>query len=518
MATVAQVSQKHRRFGLPFDAALANVVPGSIRHADKVIVPHTIETTRIARNLGYRVPAPIMSQYDWVGTTPFKTQRITAAMLTMNRRAYVLSEMGTGKTRAACFAFDWMMREDVIRKVLIVAPLSTLTLVWARELAIYFPHITHGILHSSDRKKRLKVLAHDYDCYIVNHDGVKTILPELKARQDIDLVLIDEIATFRNGSTDRWKALNALLQGRAYAWGLTGSPTPNDPTDAWAQCRLLTPNAVPKFFGRFKRETMRQVSQFTWIPQPDALDKVYAAMQPAVRFRRDDCLELPPVSYVGRLTPLSPLQDQVYKKLIKVLRVSFAQGEVTAANEGVLFSKLLQIGSGFVYTKDKGIVDLDPKPRLKELMEVIDQSVGKVIVFVDFIHAVKRVTEVLKASGYAPALVTGETSKSDRDRIFGAFQNEAKPRILVAHPKCMAHGLTLTSASTIVWYTPTTSLETYEQACARITRPGQTQKSLIVHLTGTAIEAKLYKRLQKRAKLQGSLLEMFEEGDKEWQM
>lgn len=517
MAEVAQVSSKHRRFVLPFDRALSNIVPGALRHDGKSVIPHTIETTRIARNMGYRVPAPIMSQYDWAGTTPFKTQRITAAMLTMNRRAYVLSEMGTGKTRAACFAFDWMMREDVIRKVLIVAPLSTLTLVWARELSLYFPHITQGILHGS-REKRLKTLSNDYDCYIINHDGVKTIAKELAARQDIDLVLVDEIATFRNGGTDRWKALNALLQGRAYVWGLTGSPTPNDPTDAWAQCRLLTPNSVPKFYGRFKRETMRQVSQFTWVPQPDALDKVYDAMQPAVRFKRSDCLELPPVSYVGRLTPLSPLQEHVYKTLMKQLRMSFAQGEVTAANEGVLFSKLLQIGSGFVYTKDRGVVDLNPKPRLDELMAVIDQSIGKVIVFVDFIHAVKRVTDVLRAYKYFPAIVTGETGKGERDRIFGAFQNSTKPRILVAHPKCMAHGLTLTSASTIVWYTPTTSLETYEQACARITRPGQKEKSLIVHLTGTPIEAKLYKRLQKRAKLQGSLLEMFEEGDKEWLM
>lgn len=97
MAEAAQVSAKHRRFALPFDPALANIVPGSIAHDGKVIVPHTIETARIARNMGYRVPAPIMSQYDWAGTTPFKTQRITAAMLTMNRRAYVLSEMGTGK-------------------------------------------------------------------------------------------------------------------------------------------------------------------------------------------------------------------------------------------------------------------------------------------------------------------------------------------------------------------------------------------------------------------------------------
>jgi SNF2 family DNA or RNA helicase len=106
--------------------------------------------------------------------------------------------------------------------------------------------------------------------------------------------------------------------------------------------------------------------------------------------------------------------------------------------------------------------------------------------------------------------VTGETPANARNHIFNAFQSAAFPRVLVAHPKCMAHGLTLTAANTICWFTPTTSLETYEQACARITRPGQTRKSLIVHLTGTPVESKLYKRLQQKATTQGALLELFE--------
>jgi len=517
MATTALVSTRHRRFAIPHHRGLARLVPDTITHGDQLIVPHTIETTRLARNMGFRVPAPILSQYEWGGTTPFKTQKITAALLTMNRRAYVLSEMGTGKTRGALFACDWLLREGLAHRMLVVAPLSTLTLVWARELMLYFPHLTHGVLHGS-RDKRRAVLKQNLDCYIINHDGTRTVLPELLAKRDIDIVIVDELAAFRNAGTDRWKALHEVVKDRTYVWGLTGAPTPNEPTDAWAQCKLLTPNSVPKFYGRFKRETMRQMSRFVWIPQSGALDRVHQAMQPAVRFTRDDCVELPPVSFVDHLAPMSSLQEQVYKDLMKKLRLSFKQGEVTAVNEGVLFSKLLQIGAGWVYTKTKGVVDLQPKHRLSALMEILDEASGKVIVFVDFIHAVRNVAATLKAKGYAPAIVTGETSKGDRDRIFGAFQNDHYPRILVAHPKCMAHGLTLTAANTIVWYTPTTSLETYEQACARITRPGQTKKSLIIHLTGTAIEAKLYNRLQRKAKLQGSLLEMFEEGDKEWQM
>lgn len=519
MAATALISRKRRQFAVPYHPALANIVTSAkkVSHPEKgemLLLPHTIETTRLARNFDFRVPAPIISHYDWCGDSPFKTQKITAAMLTMNSRAYVLSEMGTGKTRGTLFAADYLMREDIVRKTLIVAPLSTLTLVWAREISLYFPHLSAGILHGT-KAKRLEVLKQNHDCYVINHDGLKTILPELVSRQDFDCVIVDEIASFRNAGTDRWKALAQVVSGRKYVWGLTGSPTPNEPLDAWAQCRLLTPNRVPKFPGRFKRMVMQQVSQFLWVPRPDANDTVFEVMQPAVRFTRDECVELPPVSYTGRLVELSPEQDRVYKTLMAKLRVSFQNGEVTAANEGVLFSKLLQIGAGYVYTTDKGVVDLNPKNRLDELMNIIDQATGKVIVFVDFVHAVQAVSAALTAKRYDLAVVTGDTPKAFRDKIFGAFQNHSSPRILVAHPKCMAHGLTLTAANTIVWYTPTTSLETYEQACARITRPGQKQKSLIVHLTGTKIEAKLYKRLQKKAKLQGSLLEMFEKGDDE---
>jgi SNF2 family DNA or RNA helicase len=524
--STAITSAKHKAFAIPYDLGLSNLVPSarSFEHPDHgrmLLIPHTRDTTRLARNLGYVTPAPILTQYDWAGDTPFATQKTTAALLTMQSRAFVLSEMGTGKTRAALHAVNFLMLNGDAKKILIIAPLSTLTYVWDREIFQYFGHLSTVILHNSSRAVRLKLLQQERDIYIINHDGVETIHEALFAMR-FDVVIVDELAVFRNAGTDRWKMLNLLINGGLrkgtttplkpvpYAWGLTGSPTPNEPADAWAQCRLLVPQKVAPFYRSFKQRTMMQVSQFKWIARPDAKEFVFDAMQPAVRYKRDDCVELPPTSYQTRPVKLSSEQQRVYTGMIRKLKLAFQEGTVTAANEGVLFSKLLQITSGWVYTSDRKIVNLDCKDRIDNLLEVLDEAEGKVIVFADFIHTAENVYAILQNKYINCRLVTGKTPPNARNRIFTEFQSAAFPRVLVAHPKCMSHGLTLTAASVIVWFTPTTSLETYEQACARITRPGQTRKSLIVHLTGSPVESKLYRRLQQKASLQGALLEMFE--------
>lgn len=513
MGSKALINPKTGEMFLPPDEQLRATLPHrAVRIKGKTYdaYPHTTDATRFARNCGFVVPAPVFIRYPWADTDAFHTQKLTAALLTMNRRAYVLNEMGTGKTRAALYAIDWMLTQNEIKTVLVAAPLSTLDTVWAYEIMRYFPHLTSSTLYSYSKKAREKRLAEKADIYIVNHHGVETILDGLKKLRP-DVILIDELAVYRNSQTNLWKAMNALTPSCQYVWGMTGSPTPDAPTDAYGQVKLLTPAKVPKYFKAFKRDTMVQVSQFRWIPQADATEKVHAVMQPAVRFTRDEVVELPPVSYSYRKIEQSKRQQQVYKDLMTKLTLAFSEGRIKAVNEGVLFSKLLQIASGWVYTSERNIVDLNPRNRLIELADIIDQSVGKVIVFADFVHCAEHVAEWLTAKKYNLAMVSGKTPAHIRNKIFGDFQNQASPRVLVAHPKCMAHGLTLTSASTMVWYTPTTSLETYEQACARITRPGQKNKQLIIHLTGTTVESKVYRRLREKASVQGALLDMFAE-------
>jgi SNF2 family DNA or RNA helicase len=187
-----------------------------------------------------------------------------------------------------------------------------------------------------------------------------------------------------------------------------------------------------------------------------------------------------------------------------------AKGEITAANEGVLQNKLLQVACGFMYTDNKQVYTLPNKPRMEALRDFCAAANRKVIVFVPYVHALQSIKDYLIKQGENVEMVYGGTAKGQRDRIFHEFQNNSLgPRIIVAHPQCMAHGLTLTAASTIIWYTATNNPEHYEQANGRIRRPGQTSKQLIVHLTGTPVERVAYQRLKNRGRMQGLLLELF---------
>ena len=488
---------------LPTDAAVNNLLGSGW-------TDHNIETTRYLRNLGYVVPAPIITQYVWpTDPPPFRTQKITAALLQMNPRAYVLSEMGTGKTRAALYACDHMLRTGEIKRVLVVAPLSTLSQVWDYEIYRYFGHHTAGVVHGT-RNKRQQILKESHQYYVINHDGIATVEKELMAMK-FDVIIIDEVGAFRNKSTERWKKMNKLVRKAPYVWGMTGSPTPNEPPDAWGLAKMITPSRAPNYMKEFRNKTMTQITQFKWIAKPDANDTVFGMLQPAVRYRREDCVELPPVSYKDIEIADSSQIKTTYKKMMTALKAAFQEGKISAANEGVLFMKLLQIACGWVYTDKKGIVKLDNTERVNETRNLIDDSLGKVIVFVNFKHAAEGLHERLLKTGVNCALVHGGTPKRFRDQIFTGFQHGDSPRVLVAHPQCMAHGLTLTAANTIIWFTPTTSLEIYQQANARITRPGQTQKALIIHLQSTPIERRIYKRLQQKANLQGALLDMFDD-------
>ena len=492
---------------------LANLIP----HAkpfdwmgqQMLLMPNNTDEARVCRNLGVQVPPPVLTRYDWRGLKPWDIQRTTTALLTESPRAYVLNTMGTGKTLAAAFAADWLASTSAVSPWLITAPLSTLSLVWEAELFKLLPRAKVSVLYGS-KDKRLKALAAPADFYIVNHHGLIMLADHLVGK--FRGVIIDELAVFRNRSTSLWKAANAIVNGGGvdYAWGLTGSPTPNSPLDAWAQVRLLTPGRVPRTSTAFRDTVMRQVSTFKWAPRPDATAIVHKAMQPAVRFTRDDVMELPETTYVDREVKLEGEGAVAYKMLYDKMRMATSGGEsITAANEGVLQSKLLQVALGYIYTDSRGTYNLPSDTRKEALLEIVEECERKVIVFVPYIHALVGVTGFLAKHGYDVATVSGDTPRAARDSIFRRFQHEELPRVLVAHPQCMSHGLTLTSANTIVWYGPTNSLDIYEQANARITRPGQTSKSLIVHLSGTAVERAVYRRLRGKAKMQGLLLELF---------
>lgn len=500
---------------------VTTVIPTAVRVQHKgqtlVAVPHRPDETRVLRNLGFEVPDPMPMHYDFPKVSgrhdPFHAQRETANFLTMHSRAYVLNGMGTGKTNAALWAYDYLRRTKQVRRMLVVCPLSTMERTWADSVFQTFPHLDATVLYGT-RDKRLKLLQQDSHIYIINIDGLGIIKEALGKRDDIDLVVIDELALARNAQTERWKTLNLICnkQTNRRVWGMTGSPTPNAPTDAWAQCRLVTPDnpKVPKYFGGFRDRVMYQLTQFKWAAKETANQSVAEMMQPSIRFALEDCVDLPEQLFVTRDAPMTREQERAYKDMLSKLATEYEGGQIFAVNEAIKANKLIQIACGVAYGQNGEEVALPSQPRLEVLKEIVEESEGKVIVFVPLTAALEHVANELRKD-WSVEVVTGDTTKSERDRIFSDFQRWASPRVLVANAGTMSHGLTLTAATTIVWYAPVHSNETYEQANARVRRPGQTKTTLIVHIAGSDIERRVYKRLETKQSMQGLLLDMIRE-------
>lgn len=510
------ISKKHRRviINSRHPERITTVIPHArkfdFKGRELVAVKHDLDETKILRNIGYEVPSPVAYYYEWSGRyKPFSHQRVTVEFLTLNTRAFVLSSMGVGKSLSALWAYDYLRHVGKAKKLLVVSPLSTLERVWADELFQHFPHLTFSVLHGSAERRR-KLLAQDVDVYIINHDGVKVLKNELLAREDINVVVVDELASFRNSSTDRWKCLNMVLTGRNWVWGMTGSPTPNAPTDAWAQVRLISPDRVPRYFGRFRDLVMRQINQFKWVPRPEAMEVVKEAMQPTIRFTLDDCLDLPEQIHETRDVPLGTEQQAMYNDMLNKLKAEYGGGQVTAVNEAVKVMRLIQIACGAPYGVDGEAVFVPAKERVEAVKEIIEQAEAKVIVFVPFTGALKNLAAEL-AKQWEVGVVYGGSTKSERDATFAAFQKGGTMKVLVANPATLSHGLTLTAANTIVWFSAINSNETYQQACARVRRPGQKRTTVIVHLSGTNAEKKMYDRLRKKEATQGVLLDLIKD-------
>jgi SNF2 family DNA or RNA helicase len=245
-------------------------------------------------------------------------------------------------------------------------------------------------------------------------------------------------------------------------------------------------------------------------------------MQPAVRFTIDDVQELPPCIERFVDVVMGKQQLKVYKDIVAHCQSAFQSGDlITAANAGAAMNKLLQISLGWVYVTDPktGLaktMPLDNDKRIEALMDAIESTDRKVIVFVPYIHALDGISSALTSEKVDHAVVSGATPNKERTRIFNLFQNTNKIRVLVAHPQCVAHGITLTTADTVVWFGPITSLEIDDQANHRIKRVGQKHKQQIIRLQSTPVERRVYKMLQNKQDVQKSFLKMFADGNEEW--
>ena len=478
-------------------------------NAEVVVYWGIEEMQRLVRLYG-DAPNPMNKDYEWPGLyAPFAHQRITASYLALRDRAFCFNEAGTGKTSSVIWATDYLMNQGLVKRVLVICPLSIMYSAWQADIFKTAMHRTVGVAHG-DASRRAKIIKGGYEFVIINFDGVGTVADEI-GKVGFDLIVIDEANAYKTVSTKRWKTLAKLITPSTRLWMLTGTPASQSPLDAYGLAKLVNPGAVPKFFGAWRDKVMQQITQFKWVPKKDSKNLVFQALQPAVRFEKADCLDLPEVMYQTREVPLSSQVEKYYRLLKKEMLISAAGEKISAVNAAAMLSKLLQLSGGAIYTDTKEVVEFDASPRFNALMEVLDETEHKVIVFVPYTHTIEIVSKFLTNQGVSNEVINGAVSATKRSEIINQFQTQTNPRVLVIQPQAASHGVTLTAANTVVFWSPVMSVETYLQCIARIDRVGQKNSMTVVHLQGSEAERKIYQMLQGKVNMHESLVELYKQ-------
>lgn len=466
------------------------------------------EASALAELGAKEVPSPMLRDYEWTGKlTPFEHQKETASFLSLYKKAFCFNEAGTGKTASVIWAVDYLMKLGLIKRVLVVCPLSIMKSAWQEDLFKFAMHRSCSVAHGSGARRE-KIINAGSEFVIINFDGV-AVVKDTILKAGFDLIVVDEANAYKNSQTSRWKTMRDLCKTIDRLWMLTGTPAAQSPLDAYGLAKLVSPHRVPKYYTPYRDAVMYKVSQHIWRPRPNSDKVVHKVLQPAIRFEKDQCLDLPEVLAVDREAPLTPQQEKYYKLLKKQMTMQAAGEQITSVNAATNLNKLLQISGGAVYSDDREVVQFDVKNRLNVVLEVINEAPHKVLVFVPFTHTIDLLKDFLDKNKVSAEIISGKVTLNNRSKVFQDFQTKPDPQVLIIQPQAASHGLTLTAADTIIWYAPVTSVETYLQANARIDRPGQKHSMTIVHIQGSEVEARIYTMLKSKVLNHNKIVELY---------
>jgi SNF2 family DNA or RNA helicase len=425
----------------------------------------------------------------------------------------VLNDMGTGKTLSAVWAADILLEAQKIRRVLVVGPLSTMKSVWGNELYLNVPHRKFAILHGT-RQQRLERLHSGAEFFIINHDGIKSIEDELIAF-GFDVLIIDELTAFKSHSSDRSKTMKRIADTCRAVWGMTGDLTPNSPLEAYMPVKIVNPAShyLPRYFGVYRDACMIQVNEQYWVPKPEAPQIVSMCVQPAIRYTREQCLDLPDTTYQVLEIPMTAEQRKFYDAMKKQALIDTENGTITAANAAVVLNKLLQISAGAVKNDDGGVVEIGCQDRMEALLQLYDETPQKkLVIFATYRATIDMLVREFTKHKISVAKIDGDVPQNLRASHIDRFQR-GDLSVLVLQPQSSAHGITLTASSTVVWFSLVPSNELFQQGNARIVRAGQNLKTFIYLMVGSKAEKHVARILQRKDNLSREILDLFRAGD-----
>lgn len=441
---------------------------------------------------------------------PHEYQRYAIDYIETHPCAAVLLDMGLGKTSITLSAIsDLLFDSFEVHRVLVIAPFRVARDTWSAELQKWdqFQHLQYSVVVGTEAERR-SALEREADIYIINRENVPWLIYESKLPFEYDMIVIDELSSFKNHQSKRFKALMQVRPRAKRVVGLTGTPASNGLMDLWAEFKLLD---MGKRLGRFITqyrlefflpEKMNGPVVYSYRPREGAEEAIYRKISDiTISMKSTDYLKTPELISNEYTVFLSPDEQEDYDRMKKEFVLQLPHGEVTAANAAVLSGKLCQLANGAIYD-DLGEMTVIHDRKLDALEDIIEAANGKpLLVAYWFQHDLQRITERLHKR-HIPF------SRLDSADSIRRWNNGELPVALI-HPASAGHGLNLQSGgSTLVWFGLTWSLELYQQTIARLWRQGQTADTVVVqHLVVyDSIDGQILRALQAKDKTQAALI------------
>lgn len=437
---------------------------------------------------------------------PHEYQRYAVEYIKSHPVAAVLLSMGLGKTSISLTAINDLLFDSFeIHKVLIIAPLRVASVTWSAEIEKWehLKILKYSVAVGTEAE-RLTALNAQADIYIINRENVQWLIEKSGVPFDFDMLVVDELSSFKNHQSKRFKALMKVRPKVKRAVGLTGTPSSNGLMDLFAEFKLLDMGArLGRFIGQYRNAYFSPDKRngqiiYSYKPLPNAEQQIYEEISDiTISMKSTDHLKMPELISTQYEVELSEEEKKKYEELKKDLILQLPDGEITAANAASLTGKLSQMANGAVYSDDESILEIHQR-KLDALEDIIESANGKpVLVAFWFRHDLERIKKRF-------AVREIKTSRDIAD-----WNNGSIP-VAVIHPASAGHGLNLQSGgSALVWFGITWSLELYQQTNARLWRQGQTAETVVItHIIAKGtIDERIVKALKMKDTSQSALID-----------
>ena len=441
---------------------------------------------------------------------PHNYQKYAISFIRKNPVSALFLDMGLGKTSITLTAINDLMYDSFeVSKVLIIAPLRVAKNTWGAEIKKWehLKNLTYSIVVGT-QKQRLSALKTQADIYIINRENIPWLVEKSGMPFDFDMVVIDELSSFKNWQSKRFKSLMKVRPKVKRIVGLTGTPSSNGLMDLFAEIKVLDMGKrLGRFIGQYRNLYFQPDKRngeiiYSYKPLPDAEKKIYDKISDiTISMKASEHLEMPKLIETETPVTLSDKEQKLYNKMKKELVLEMGEKEVTAANAASLSNKLCQLANGGIYDDDKNVIEIHSR-KLDALEDIIESMNGRpLLVAYWFKHDYDRIAQRLNA-------LKINFEKLDTEQSIIKWNNGEIPVALI-HPASAGHGLNLQQGgSTLVWFGLTWSLELYQQTNARLYRQGQKKTVVIQHIvTKGTIDEQILKALKTKNKTQSALID-----------